>query len=120
MFIRKNAVFIDVDISAAHTRIARYLLNDQESDLDQCLSDTEFWTKEINFYKPYLTSIDLPDNFINKILKVGLYTSLNGGNPSSNERLLSNLGLNATDYIFENHLTDKDSLVNSIFFIKVG
>lgn len=43
--------------------------------------------------------IELADNNIKKILKVALYTTLNGGKPTNHQRLISNLAVNAQEYL---------------------
>jgi hypothetical protein len=93
------AIFVDLDMSAAHTRIARYLLADPNSQLDSALKDDLFWATQITNLMPIFESanIELNPKILKKILKVGLYTSLNGGNPASPERFRANL--NASDYI---------------------
>lgn len=118
MSLHKNAVFIDVDMSAAHSRIARFLLNDKESNLDKSLSDTEFWPKQVTLYQPYLSGLNLSDKTVKKILKVGLYTSLNGGNPSSNARLIDNISLNAKDYVESHNLNSIEEIMNDTLFHK--
>lgn len=70
----------------------------------------------MTLYQPYFKDLNIPDKVVKKFLKVGLYTSLNGGNPSSNERLLDNIKLNAKEYVESNKLLE-DSLItiNPIF-----
>lgn len=115
--LMKSAVFIDVDMSAAHTRIARYLLSDSQSDLERSLVDNDFWQKQILLYKPYCEGLNLDDKTIKKILKVGLYTSLNGGNPYSDKQLVANISLNAVQYLETKNLLINPELIqnDSIF-----
>lgn len=78
----KNTVFVDIDIGACHTRIARYLQSQDRTDLEGALKDPQFWAAQINLVKPVFKdkSVDVNDKTIKSILKVGLYTSLNGAN----------------------------------------
>ena len=82
-------VFIDVDMSAAHSRIARYLLSNPNSVMGLSLNDANFWETQVNSLKFIYEEkkLSVPPKIIKKILKVGLYTSLNGGNPVSDARL---------------------------------
>lgn len=114
--LNRQVAFLDVDMSAAHTRIARYLLANSESDLDKSLQDEFFWPQQVALYKPILKGIDLDDKTIKKLLKVGLYTSLNGGTPSSEARLIANLGLNAENYLLTHNLTTTEALTKSELF----
>jgi hypothetical protein len=97
-------LFFDLDMGAAHTRIARYLLSDEKSQLDSSLTDSEFWKTQIEKALPYFQKreINREPAVIKKLLKVGIYTSLNGKNPSSTDRLLANLSLNAENFLKEN------------------
>ena len=114
-----DMVFIDFDLSAAHTRIARYLLHNRESELDKSLSDPQFWGSRIKSLKPYFQEADilLDDKSIKKLLKVGLYTSLNGGNPLNEKRLIVNIALNATEYLQQNQIKDEETIMNSKIFL---
>lgn len=113
--LNRNAVFIDIDMGAAHTRIARYLLHKEGSNLDYSLKDPQFWNVQISKARPYYeeSGVNISDKIIKKLLKVGLYTSLNGGNPCSVERLVANLSLNVEDYINSNGLVSIEDLKTS-------
>lgn len=115
--IRDNFTFIDVDMSAAHSRIAKYLLGDPESVMGLSLNDINFWETQVNTLKEiYIRGgLEVPPKIIKKILKVGLYTSLNGGNPVSDARLNDNITLNAGEFLFSIGVA-KDNLQNSSFW----
>lgn len=97
----KDMVFIPFDMSAVRIRMDRFLLVQEESQLNQVLKNPDFWKIQIPKTKPFLSSsyVILDDNVIKKILKVGLNISLNGGNLVSMDRLVDNLTLNAKKYI---------------------
>lgn len=116
--LRKKIVFIDVDMSAAHTRVARYLLSNEESNLNKSLSDEEFWPTVIQKHKPEFlqADINLADKEIKKVLKVGLYTSMNGGNPTSEDRLVDNITNNLDSYLKESKILTVDDLLSSKLF----
>lgn len=109
-----NVAFIDFDMSAAHSRIARYLLS-KPGFMDASLKDPEFWGTQVSRLRCFYDqmNIDLPDKNVKKILKVGLYSSMNGGNPISDERMLSNLQDNAEGYITKEGLSDVDLIKTS-------
>jgi hypothetical protein len=44
---------------------------------------------------------------VKKLLKVALYTSLNGGNPSGPERMLDNIALNLGSYLHKKNISGK-------------
>jgi hypothetical protein len=100
---RKGIFFLDIDCAAAHSRIASFLLSDYESSLSTSLRDEGFWDGQISnvlpFYENY--EVEIERKMVKKILKVGLYTSLNGGNPWSHDRLVDSLTLNAKDSVKE-------------------
>jgi hypothetical protein len=104
--------FVDVDFSAAHTRIARYLLFEFESELDKSLEDPNFWEIQVNNARTHFEqqNLDLTDKTIKKLLKVGLYTSLNGGNPTSKGRMIDNLFLNAEKEVLNSKDIDLQSI----------
>jgi len=114
----KPVAFIDVDMSAAHSRVARYLLKNPKSVLGLSLKEPAFWETQVNNNLPVYKNSDLDLSFltVKKILKVGLYTSLNGGNPSSDERLLANISLNASKELEKYNLKDVESLKASTFW----
>ena len=60
-----------------------------------------FWGEQIAHFKPIYERYGVPieDKLIKKILKVGVYTSLNGGNPASHDRIFDNLSENAGAYL---------------------
>lgn len=98
MSVQRRITFVDVDMSAAHTRIARYLLSKEDSQLDKALKDEAFWSTQIQgeplFFKVEPSNFRKNDqkNFESWFVYV---IKLNGGNPVSTERLVENLPLNA-------------------------
>ena len=68
--------------------------------------------------KPYFEkyNVSLDDKVIKKILKIGLYTALNGGRPFSPERLHDNLLLSADSWINANNLQSLEALSQSGIF----
>jgi len=107
--------FIDIDMSAAHSRIARFLLSNNESDLGSSLKDPDFWSTQISALRHHFSdrNVDITDSHIKKILKVGLYTSLNGGNPCSDDRLLATLTFNAEDLLEKGNLNTIEKIKSS-------
>jgi hypothetical protein len=94
-----EVTFIELDCGAAHMNIARYLLKRRDSELAKCLADPGFWEARIASVRPIFerSQVFLENKIIKKILKVALYTSLNGGNPVSAPRLTSNLTTNCEE-----------------------
>lgn len=120
--LKRNAVFVDIDMGAAHTRVARRLLSRSDSQLDKSLKDPEFWNTQIKLAKPFFEErrVTLQDKEIKKILKVALYTSMNGGNPTSDARLLKNLSDNAGRYIDEQGLSNVIDIRESELYKAAG
>lgn len=116
--MRNNFAFLDFDMGAAHTRIACFLLANENSQLDASLKDPEFWQTQIQNAEPCFQKRDvlLKPASIKKILKEGIYTSLNGGNPISKECLLSNLSLNAEGYLKKNKLVSVEHISESALY----
>lgn len=77
--------FLEVDLSACHTRIASSLLAKEGNPLELSLAGDNFWKTEVGAYLPWFQDANPSVVFKNvkDILKVFLYTSLNGGNPGS-------------------------------------
>lgn len=59
-------IFIEIDMSAAHSKIARFLLHDSESQLDKSLKDPAFWERQMDLFEPIYTSF--PEFY--KVLKL--------------------------------------------------
>ena len=96
-------------MSACHSRVAVSLLP-AGSMLEQALDSSSFWRNNVeNFLPMYLMKdIQITNDQLKKILKVFLYTSLNGGNPGSHDRLIDNLTDNARNLIPKKKLTSSD------------
>ena len=105
-------------MSAAHTRIAKILSRKPESLLEYSLKNPEFWNTQVNKQKVYFTEAGflIPDKYIKNIFKVGLYTSLNGGNPTSEAIILSNLTTNCEYILVANNLVGFNTLRNYSFW----
>lgn len=104
-----NALVLEIDMSACHSRITASLLK-PGSMIEQALESTDFWKNKVDLFLPLYKAkgIDLPDDRLKKMLKVMLYTSLNGGNPASHDRLTMNLLTHARDFKPKNHFTSSD------------
>lgn len=98
-----NYSFIDFDMSAAHARIALSLLGNKSHYLREVVNSSRFWDERTEYYLPKVNKVlvdllDLPalvPQELRAMLKVSLYTSLNGGNPFGPGRLLKNIHDNA-------------------------
>lgn len=110
--------FIDIDMSACHSRVAAYLMYDTASQISLSLEDAGFWKRQIEWATPFFESngVDLSPEEIKKMLKVMLYTSLNGGNPSSESRLIDNIGNNAKAYLLREKLDTPLLIENSTLY----
>lgn len=97
---------LELDMSACHSRVASSLMP-PNSELKKALTDSNFWEVQVNqFLSLYSTEgIEMTFKILFNILKVFLYTSLNGGNPASEERLIDNLTGNAMELLPKNSLT---------------
>lgn len=113
----KGFKMLDCDMSACHSRVAASILRKESSQIKFSLEDGNFWKGQVGLFKPTFAKydVDITEDTIKKILKVMLYTSLNGGNPGSEARLFDNLKSNAKDYInkFKLNLNDPEVLLTS-------
>lgn len=109
---------VDCDMSACHSRVAASLLLKENSQIRSSLEDDNFWGRQVKIFGPFYNEygVMIPDAIIKKILKVMLYTSLNGGNPGSEARLIDNLSKNASEYLAQMELKDPHLLINSKIF----
>lgn len=118
---KKNVVFVDIDMGAAHSRIACFLNRGFGKFLEASLKDPNFWGTQVKKVKPIFekAGISRNDGEIKKILKVGLYSSLNGGNPSSDNRIMENMKQNAGRYLKIKGINENDAKAlqsDSLFF----
>ena len=115
----KKILFIDVDMTAAHVRIARKLTNLDESNLDRSLKDAQFWNTQIAKARPFYEElgVNISDKTIKRMLKVALYTSMNGGNPAGNDQILKNLAGNAAEIIQREKMRSVGELRSSPLYV---
>ena len=101
--LRKKIEFLEIDMSACHSRVARSLILSPDSVLGVSLREPQFWATQVNALKIFYLERDLnvDDKTLKRILKVALYTAMNGGNPASDARLLDNLSNNYEPYARE-------------------
>lgn len=104
--MNKQMFVLELDMSACHSRVASSLLP-PNNELNKLLTKSHFWETQVNEFLPLYKNEGIEMNFkmLKRILKVFLYTSLNGGNPASQERLIDNLTGNAMEILPKNHLT---------------
>lgn len=107
--------FADLDMSAAHARIALSLLGRKSKYLKEAVNSSKFWDDRTTYYLPSLNealsglSLDaINPKQLRAMLKVSLYTSLNGGNPFGPARLLKNVNDNALHLL--SHFEDFEDL----------
>nr|UCS09803.1 hypothetical protein [Oedocladium carolinianum] len=103
----KEWLVIELDMSACHSRVAGSLLPIGNT-LQQALEGNNFWERQINQFLPlYLEKdIEISKKQLKRILKIFLYTSLNGGNPASPDRLIDNLTANVIELLPNNNLKE--------------
>lgn len=90
----KNYSILDIDMSAAHSRFAISLSGTRNSDLYRAVDGSaKFWDERASFFHAKVEAAGIPLNQeeVRKMLKVALYTSLNGGNPVGVARLYKNI-----------------------------
>lgn len=107
--LNKQCFIIEIDMSAMHSRVAASLLP-ENSMLQKSLEDPSFWKTQVNRFLPLYEhkNINMTFDILKRVLKVQLYTSLNGGNPGSRDRLIDNLTGNAKVLLPKKHLTSSD------------
>lgn len=96
----KNFLVIEFDMSACHSRVAASLLQ-KGNLLETALTAEDFWKNQVDTFHPQYISkgIDINKKTLKRMLKVSLYTALNGGNPASHDRLVDNLSSNAIEFL---------------------
>lgn len=94
-----NITFVEPDLSACHARVAAALIGPHSSLHKLFDPHINFWDEQttINLEKYKFSNIEISPKSLRATLKVCLYTSLNGGNPSSDERVFETLKANAKD-----------------------
>jgi hypothetical protein len=100
--------FVEIDMSAAHARVAAWLQG-PDSILHAFLTDPYFWDNQVSklIFEVEKAGPKIKSKYLRKMLKVGFYTALNGGNPSSIDRLSENFELNINSLWVE---CDKDKI----------
>lgn len=117
---------LDLDMSAAHARFAVALQGSHNTQLFQAVENSgKFWDERATFYHQLIAErdIDLSKAQVRSMLKVSLYTSLNGGNPFGLARLFKNISAqneNLTkNFISEEHFANSQ-LFKDLFEILSG
>jgi hypothetical protein len=90
---RYQCTIVDFDFSGAHANIATRFQDSSETLLKQCVKSPHFWDERVEHSMPKVQSLDFPmtQKACRASLKIMLYTSLNGGNPFSPDRVFDNL-----------------------------
>eukprot|EP00952_Eustigmatos_sp_NYUAD-ZCMA_P010609 43381-Eustigmatos_ZCMA.PRE.1 len=104
-------------MSAAHSRVARFLIVDPNSVLGVSLRDKQFWATQVARLLPLISArgVNMDEKTLKRILKVGLYTAMNGGNPSSDARVLDNISNNYSNY--SNEFTSVEQVQSSALWL---
>lgn len=90
----KSYSILDLDMSAAHTRFAIGIMGTHNCQLyEAIMSKGKFWDENAVIFTRALKEVGviMPEKGVRALLKVCLYTCLNGGNPLSAQRLFKNL-----------------------------
>lgn len=85
---------MDLDMSAAHARFAVALQGSRKSELFNAVEYSgKFWDEKASYFHELISKAEIPldKKQVRAMLKVALYTSLNGGNPFSEARMYKNL-----------------------------
>jgi hypothetical protein len=94
-----NLTFLDIDMSACHSRVALSLQgNIHNTLLYKALNKPSFWGDQVSKYKRTFDKYDLTFKECKGLLKIPVYTILNGGNPCSPDNLTNNLEDNCSSY----------------------
>jgi hypothetical protein len=88
----KKVVFIDIDMSACHSRIATSLQARpfENTELYRLVHTENFWAGQLDIVQPLIEErgIQVPRVNLKNMLKVFVYTALNGGSPLTPLRML--------------------------------
>ena len=87
--LHTDCSFLDLDLGAAHAAVATSFLSSR-SVLAKVLSVPNFWDTQVTEFQPRFKGL-ITSSELRKILKIGLYTALNGGTPYSERRLTETL-----------------------------
>jgi hypothetical protein len=117
-------------MSAAHSRVANFLINQSDSLLAKSLLEEHFWDKQVELTLPYFKqrNVQMPAKTLRKMLKICLYTSLNAGlanfvclpvdklrlsrgNQLSPNRVVDNLAKNALPLLLEQNIETPEELL---------
>lgn len=96
-----DGTVIDLDMSACHANVAASIQTKRETLLKEAVKNPAFWDFQVEQILPIINFSQtlLDPKELRKILKVGFYTCLNGGNPTSDKRLLANMSVSAKGFI---------------------
>lgn len=96
---------VDFDFAGAHAVIATRLLGPSERLLRECVSSSSFWDDQTKIFmlRNGFSDLKISQKECRAILKIMLYTSLNGGNPLSPARVFDNLGNFKFDLVTQVH-----------------
>jgi hypothetical protein len=96
---------IDFDFAGAHAVIATRLLGPSERLLRECVSSSSFWDDQTEIFmrRNGFSDLKISQKECRAMLKIMLYTSLNGGNPLSPARVFDNLGNFKFDLVIQVH-----------------
>lgn len=112
---------LDLDMSAAHARFAIALQGTKNTQLFQAVENSgKFWDEKATYYQKQLSDKDyeFTHKQVRDMLKVSLYTSLNGGNPFGIERLFKNLSDQKPE--LTKGFTSKESFEGSKLFTDIN
>lgn len=85
-----NLIFIDIDIQSAHNHFAAKIAGD-ESVIQSLVTDKNIWKNKIKDVRSDFVPFNIDDKIIKRFLKIGVYGTLNGGNPVGNAILDTNI-----------------------------
>lgn len=120
-FKRRNLSYsyLDLDMSAAHARFAVVLQQRRDSELREAVIEGgAFWDSRTEIFHKKLSDVgvEIEKKQLRGMLKVMLYTPLNGGEPLGLNNLFKNFSDNAPQLIKQ--FSSKDEFYKSEFYKK--
>ena len=85
-----NLIFIDIDIQSAHSHFAAKLAG-EDSIINSLVTNKTIWKDKINDVRDQFLKHNIEDKIIKNIIKIGVYGTLNGGNPVGETILNENI-----------------------------